>query len=155
MDYYPAESMNDKLICLVQPLAYRVWDPKHRWFFYTDVQPEATEFLNRWTGLFDKQGCPLYEDDIVRAHYDWRFGWVRALVMRHPKRNQYYAQATAVDGTMLNIGCYSFADSYRLGNLREHPGKLVAATPQFPHPEAEPWWLSPAVFRPMRGPCFN
>jgi hypothetical protein len=145
--------MNETPISLVQPLAYRVWDPKHRSFFYTDVQPHTSQLLNRWTGLFDKLGCPLYEDDIVRAHYDWKFGWVRALVMR--KSNQYHARATAFDGTVLQIGCYSFADSYHLGNLLEHPDKLKTATPQFGQRETEPWLLNPAVFRSMRGPCFN
>jgi hypothetical protein len=147
--------MNETQIALVQPLAYRVWDPKHRSFFYTDVQPDVAQFLDRWTGLFDKQGLPLYENDIIRVHYDWRFGWVRALVMRHPKKAAYTAQATAVDGTVLKVGHYCFADSYRVGNLREHPGKLLAATEQFPEDGTEPWWLSPAVFRSGSRSCFN
>lgn len=147
--------MNETPIRLIQPLAYRVWDPKHRSFFFTDVQPEESPLLDRWTGLFDKQGLPIYENDILRVHHDWKLGWVRALVVRNPKREGYAAQATGPGGIVIHIGFYCFADSYRLGNVREHPGKLVAATEQFPACETEPWWLSPAVFRAVPPSCFN
>jgi hypothetical protein len=147
--------MNETLSSLVQPLAYRVWDPKRCSFFYTDVQPDASPLVDRWTGLFDKQGSPLYENDILRVHYDWKLGWVRALVLRDAKRDRYLAQATAPDGTAIQIGFYCFADAYRVGNVREHPGKLVAATEQFPTQETQPWWLSSAVFRTVPRSCFN
>src|SRR5579859_1185779 len=147
--------MDETAVALVQPLAYRVWEPKHYSYFYTDVQPPTAEFLERWTGLFDKQGRPLYEGDIVRVHYDWKFGWVRALVVRQGKTNQYIAQATTVDGMVLHVGHYCFADSYRLGNLREHPNKLVAAKPQFTGENAEPWWLSKAIFHSLPERCHN
>lgn len=141
--------MNETLTTLLQPPAYRVWDLKYRSFFYTDVQPEPTSLHDRWTGLFDKQGQPIYEHDIIRAHYNWKFGWVRALVTRHAERHEYRAQATDVNGAVLSIGYYSFADAYRVGNIREHPGRLVAATEQFAAPGHEPWWLSSAVFRTL------
>lgn len=148
--------MNETPTTLVQPLAYRVWDQKHRSFFYTDVQPEATTSRDRWTGLFDKQALPLYENDIIRVHYDWKFGWVRALIMRQAKKDEYAAQAIAVDGTVLRIGFYCFADSYRVGNSREHPGKLIRAAEQFSRAESEePWWLSTAVFPSVSRSCFN
>ena len=147
--------MNETLTTLAQPLAYRVWDPTHRCFFYTNVQPEATPERDRWTGLFDKQGQPIYENDIIRVHYNWRFGWVRALVTRHAERHEYRAQATAVNGMGLSIGYYCFADSYRVGNIREHPGKLVAATEQFAASSTEPWWLRSAEFRSVPEASYN
>ena len=147
--------MNKTQNALVQPLAYRVWDPESRSFFYTDVQPEVSTLLDRWTGLFDKQGCPVYENDIIRVHYNWKFGWVRARVFRDAKRHEYSAQALTPDGAVLHIGFYCFADAYRVGNLREHPGKLVTAAEQFPAGQTEPWWLSSAVFRAVPQSCFN
>lgn len=155
MAYADTESMNERPSSLLQPLAYRVWDSKYRSFFYTDVLPEASATFDRWTGLFDKQGLPLYENDIIRVHYDWKFGWVRALVVRQGRKDQYSAQATTADGALLHVGFYCFADSYRLGNLREHPGKLVAATEQFANPKTDSWWLSPAVFRSVPRSCLN
>jgi hypothetical protein len=149
------QSMNGTSIALVQPLAYRQWDPKHKSFFYTDVQPKEPQFLDRWTGLFDKQGLALYENDIIRVHYDWKLGWVSALVMREGKGERYCAQCTTSDGKVLQIGFYCFTDAYRLGNVREHPGKLVAAREQFPEPESQSWWLRSA-FRHSTPPwCFN
>lgn len=147
--------MNETLSALVQPLAYRVWDLKHCSFFYTDVRPEASPLLDRWTGLFDKQGLPLYENDIIRVHYDWKFGWVRALITRDAKKPQYMAQATTSDGAALRVGFYCFAEAYRVGNLRQEPGKLVHATEQFPSGDTEPWWLSSAVFRSVSRTCLN
>ena len=134
---------------LTQPLACRTWDPEHGSFFYSDVLPEASPLLDRWTGLFDKQGAPIYENDILRAHYDWRYGWVRALVKRG-RADRYVAQATTREGTVLEIGFYCFADSYRVGNLREHPGKLVTATEQFAKPQVQSWWQSSAIFRSLQ-----
>lgn len=131
---------------LVQPLAYRVWDPDRRSHFYTDATPEASAIVDRWTGFFDKQGLAIYENDIIRVHHDWKFGWVRALVLRHPRKEEYTAQATTTEGAVLRIGFYSFADAYRVGNVREHPGKLTRATEQFSK-EPDAWWLSPAIFR--------
>jgi hypothetical protein len=155
MSYHDTESMNETSNSLVQPFAYRVWDPKHRSFFHTDVQPDSWQFVDRWTGLFDKQGLPLYENDIIRVHYDWKFGWVRAWVMRDLKKDQYTAQATTSDGTVLQIAYYCFADAYRLGNLREHPGKLVTATEQFSESKTEAWWLSPSAFNSVPRSCLN
>ena len=155
MSYNVTQSMNETSITLVQPLAYRVWDPKHRSFFYTDVQPEMSQLLERWTGLFDKQGTPLYENDIIRVHYNWKFGWVRARIVRQANRDEYCGQATAPDSSVIQIGYYCFAEGYRLGNMREHAQKLVAATEQFPSAESEAWWLSSAVFPSVRSSCFN
>ena len=133
---------------LMQPLACRTWDPQHRSFFYSDVLPEPSPLLDRWTGLFDKQGAPIYQNDLIRVHYDWRYGWVRALVKRS-QGDRFVAQATTRDGTVLEVGFYCFADSYRIGNVREHPGKLVTATEQFPKTKAEPWWQSSTIFRTL------
>lgn len=147
--------MNQQPIKLVQPLAYRVWDPRHHSFFYTDVRPEPTPLLDRWTGHFDKQGSAIYENDILRVHYDWKFGWIRALVVRLENRNEYIARATGPDGTHFQIAFYSFSDAYRIGNLREHPHKLIAASEQFSHNPTEPWWLCTAIFRSVPRSCFN
>jgi len=147
--------MNATPTALVQPLAYRVWDPKRCSFYYTDVQPEVTPLVDRWTGLFDKQGLPLYENDIIRVHYNWKFGWLRAVVRRHAEKHEYRAEATSVDGTALYIGYYCFADAYRVGNLREHPRKLTAATDQFGEPDSQPWWLNRALFPATPGSCLN
>jgi hypothetical protein len=147
--------MNETSTSLVQPLAYRVWDPNRRCFFYTDVQPEVTPLVDRWTGLFDKQGLPLYENDIIRVHYNWKFGWVRALVRRQAEKHEYRAEATSAEGIVLHVGYYCFADSYRLGNFREHPGKLLTASEQFRERASEPWWLSAAVFPSVSGSCSN
>ena len=147
--------MNETLISLVQPLAYRVWDTKYQSFFYTDAQPDSSALVERWTGLFDKQGAPIYEHDIIRAHYNWEYGWVRALVLRDVRRGQFWARATTIDGAILHVGFYSFADAYRLGNLREHPGRLTAATEQFPEHQVEPWWLSTAIFQGTSRSSYN
>jgi hypothetical protein len=155
MFYIDTEFMNETQSPLAQPLTYRVWDPKYRSFFYTDVAPDATPLLDRWTGLFDKQGLPIYENDIIRVHYNWKLGWVRAQVVRDAKRHEYIAQATLSDGEVLRIGFYCFADSYRIGNMREHAGKLTTATEQFQAHEREPWWLSSSIFRSVPGSCFN
>lgn len=147
--------MNETLTSLVQPLAYRVWDPQRRSFYYTDVQPEAGSEVDRWTGLFDKQRLPLYENDIIRVHYNWKFGWIRAVIRRHAEKHEYRAEAACGDGTALYIGYYCFADAYRLGNLREHPGRLLPASEQFADQDAQPWWLSRAIFPATPGSCLN
>ena len=153
--YSAAEFMNGTSNQLLQPLTYRVWDPKYRSFFYTDAQSDDSANCDRWTGLFDKQGAALYENDIIRAHYDWRLGWVRAVIVRHPSRPVYCAQATGPDGEELHIGFFCFEDAYRAGNLREHPGRLVPATEQFAAPASDKWWLSRAVFPSAAGASFN
>ena len=147
--------MNGTTIQLRQPLAYQIWDARYRSYFYTDTQPDAGASLERWTGLFDKQGLGLYENDIIRVHYDWKLGWVRARIVWDAQRRAFAAQATAPDGSTLNIGFYSFADAYRVGNLREHPGKLTKATEQFSDVPVETWWLSPAVFHSSTRSQFN
>ena len=126
---------------LKQPPAYRVWDPLRRAFSFVDTRPAISPFLDRWAGLFDKQGLPLYERDIIRVHFDWRLGWVSALVIHHPQRPEFAAQATNPDGTLFFIGFYYFADSYMEGNLRQHPNRLKRATEQFPKWSSDPWWL--------------
>src|SRR5579885_1749675 len=73
VSYLETSSMNGTAKKLAQPLAYRVWDPDHHSFFHTDVFPDTAEFLDRWTGFFDRQGAAIYEGDILRAHYDWRY----------------------------------------------------------------------------------
>jgi hypothetical protein len=147
--------MNGIQIHLVQPLAYRVWDPERHSFFYTDVLPEASPLLDRWTGRFDRQGTALYENDIIRVHYDWRLGWVRALVVRDANCDGYRAQATGPDGKTFLIGFYCFADSYRLGNLRQHPSRLVAAVEQFQRDGTEYRRLQSAAFRSVPRSSFN
>jgi len=140
---------------LIQPLAYRVWDPKQPSFFYTDVAPADLNLVDRWTGLFDREGAPLYENDIIRVHYDWRLGWVRALIERHPSKPQYSARATAPDGTPIRIGFYCFSEAYRLGNFRQNPARLVRATEQFPTSQNEPWWLNSVALRTIPRSCLN
>jgi hypothetical protein len=147
--------MNGTAIQLVQPLTYRIWEPVWKAFFYSDVLPLAAAQVDRWTGLFDKQGTPLFENDIIRAHYDWKYGWVRALILRDEQRGSFFAQATTAEGTLLRVGFYCFAEAYRVGNVREHPRRLVAAAEQFAPPSDEPWWLSPAVFGSASSDCFN
>jgi hypothetical protein len=151
---YP-EYMSHAELHLIQPLAYRVWDPDRSSFYYTDVRPGASEIVDRWTGFFDRDRSPLYENDIIRVHHDWRLGWVRALVSKHPKREEYAARATAPDGAEIRIGFYCFAESYRVGNVRQHAGKLVRATEQFPAEANDPWWLSPAVFHSLPSASCN
>jgi hypothetical protein len=155
MSYLETQSMNGTVNQIIQPLAYRVWDPRHKSYFHTDVRPDNAAFLERWTGLFDKQGAAIYEGDILRVHHDWRYGWVRAVVVHDEKRGHYTAEATTSDGITLRIGFYSFADAYRVGNFREHPGKLVKATEQFHTAESEVWWLSPGIFPSVSRRCFN
>jgi hypothetical protein len=140
---------------LVQPLAYRVWDPQYGSFFYTDVRPEDPAIRDRWTGLFDRQGVAIYEGDILRVHHDWKLGWVRGLVVRHERKDEYAAKVTCADGTTFYIGFYNFSDGYRIGNVREHPHKLVAATNQFQENESGAWWLSPSIFPSLSRSCFN
>jgi hypothetical protein len=137
--------MDDHPNRLIQPLSYRVWDPEQSSYFYTDIQPADWTFVDRWTGLFDREGSPLYENDIIRAHYDWRLGWVRALIKKHPTKQQYRAIAKAPEGTEFQIGFYCFAEAYLVGNIRQHPGRLLRAMEQFPEKESERWWLSRTV----------
>lgn len=138
----------------MQPFAYRVWEPARKAFFHTDVLPQSAAHLDRWTGLFDKQGTPLFENDIIRVHYDWKYGWVRGRIVRDEQRGSFFAQATTTDGTPLRVAFYCFAEAYRIGNVREHPNRLVAASEQFPV-SPEPWWLRPAMFRSPPGACCN
>jgi hypothetical protein len=98
---------------------------------------------------------PLYENDIIHAHYDWRFGWVRALIVRDSTRHVYRAEATAPDGASLHIGFFCFADAYRIGNVREHPRKLTTATEQFSKTDSGQWWVSPAIFRSLQSSAQN
>jgi|SRR5579864_1633678 len=138
-----------------QPLAYRLWNPQQRAFFYSDVRPEPSPMLDRWTGFFDKEGSPVYERDILRVHYNWKLGWVRALVLPHEKMDRYLAQATDAEGNVLTIGFYSFAEAYRIGNLRQHPYKLTTAQEQFSDATKTPWWLSPALLQSAPTLCPN
>jgi hypothetical protein len=147
--------MNGTAIQLRQPLAYRIWDPRYRSYFYTDAQPESLAGLERWTGLFDKQGIGLYENDIIRVHYDWKYGWVRARIVWDAQRRAFTAKAAAPEGSILNIGFYNFADAYHVGNIRQHPGKLTTAKEQFSQETEQPWWLSPAIFRNSTRSQFN
>ena len=123
--------MKDTVKEHTQPLAYRVWSPDERSFFYSDVRPDLSSLVDRWTGFFDKEGLAIYERDILRVHHDWKLGWVRAVVVPHGKKNQYVAEGTDKDGNIFTIGFYSFAEAYRIGNLRQHPHKLIRAREQF------------------------
>src|SRR5579859_127065 len=91
--YIQSVIMDETANQLIQPLTFRVWDPKYRSYFYTDARPEASGLVDRWTGLFDRQGMALYENDIIQAHYDWKLGWVRALIVREQTRQTYSARA--------------------------------------------------------------
>src|SRR5262245_41745302 len=95
---------------LVQPAAYRIWDADRQLFSFTDQQPEMSDLVDRWTGRFDKQGRALYERDIIHVHYNWKLGWVRALVVPHPERSEFAGQATDPDGTPFLLGFYYFGD---------------------------------------------
>jgi hypothetical protein len=130
----------------VPPLAYRIWSPQRRAFSFTSQQQSLSALVDRWTGLFDKQGSPLFEHDIITFHYDWKLGWVRALVVSHPERTGYAARLQTAEGTILHLGFYYFADSYLEGNLRQHPAKLKMATEQFSKEKIRPWWLSGSLF---------
>jgi hypothetical protein len=147
--------MNGTVQQLVQPLSYRVWDPAHRTFFYSDVRPQPSKLVDRWTGLFDRSGNPIYEQDILRVHYNWKFGWVRAVVTRQEDTHRYVAEATGPDGSPLLIGFYSFVDAYRVGNTRQHPQKLVGATEQFLDRETSPCRISPTILQPSSDSCLN
>ena len=147
--------MNGTTIQLVQPLAYRIWDPARKAFFHSDVIPQSQAVVDRWTGLFDKQGTAVFENDIIRVHYDWKYGWVRGLVLHDSQRGVFFAQAKTTDGTTLRIGFYCFAEAYLVGNLREHPRRVTAATEQFAAAKANPWWLDPAARRSAPGACLN
>ncbi len=131
---------------LNQPFACRIWDPARKCFSFTDGACAQDPSVDRWTGLFDRQGLPLYERDIIRAHYDWKLGWVSGLIVRHPERAQFAARATAATGAVFYLGFYCFADAYLAGNLHQHPGKLRPACEQFQEQPVQPWWLSEAVF---------
>jgi len=136
---------------LTQPLGCRIWNPLRKCFDFTDRFGQAEPRIDRWSGLFDRRGAPLYERDIIQVHYDWRLGWVSALVVRHPKRADYAARATDPEGKEFYIGSYYFADSYLSGNLHQTPGKLKRATEQFPEEPVHPWWLSDIIFRRSSG----
>lgn len=139
--------MEPALSELKQPLVCRIWDARRACFSFTDAYGPESTGQDRWTGFFDKQGLPLYERDIIRVHYDWRLGWVSALITRHPERAEFAARATDPFGKAFYLGFYYFADSYLLGNHYQHPAKLKRATVQFSDTTVQPWWLSPIVFR--------
>ena len=138
-----------------QPLAYRIWNPQQRSFFYSDVRPQPSAMLDRWTGFFDKEGLPIYERDILRVHYNWKLGWVRALVLPHERMDQYLAQATDVEGNILTIGFYSFAEAYRIGNQRQHPYRLTTAQEHFGDAAKGLYWFGPASTRSASSLCAN
>lgn len=140
---------------LMQPPAYRFWDPKYRSFFYTDVPGEATDLRDHWSGFFDRQGTPIYGNDILRVHYNWKYGWVRATVKRDAQGLEFRAEARAADGAVLSIGRYCFADAYCVGNTREHPGKLAAAQEQFAKRQTVPRCMCGPVFSPNAGISCN
>lgn len=137
-----------------QPLAYRMWNPRTGSFFYSDVQPELSPMLDRWTGFFDQEGAPIYERDILRVHYDWRLGWVRAVVMPDGK-GRYIATATDPEGRQIQIGFYSFAESYRIGNLRQHPYKLTTAREQFRDDDQSLFWSNGSQTPAGQSLCSN
>ena len=132
---------------LKQPLACRIWDAGRACFSFTDAYGIKSTGVDCWTGFFDKQGLPLYERDIIRVHYDWRFGWISALIQRHPERAEFAARGTDPLGKPFYLGFYYFADAYLLGNQHQHPAKLKRATIQFSQANSQPWWLSPVGFR--------
>jgi hypothetical protein len=123
---------------------FRIWDPVRRGFGFTNQRPPDASVVDVWTGRFDREGRPVYEQDILSVHHDWRLGWVRALVMRRVGTSGFVAQATGPDG-VFHVGEFEFAEGYVEGNLHQHPQRLFPAMAQFSDPEppvAPRWWRS-------------
>lgn len=121
---------------------FRVWDPARRGFGFSDQRPGDDSVVDAWAGRFDREGRPIYEQDILSIHHDWKLGWVRALVEKCRVTAEFRGVATGPDGPFY-IAAYQFADAYVEGNAHQHPEKLLPAVAQFPEPETadlSPWW---------------
>ncbi len=121
---------------------FRIWDPVRRGFGFTDQRPNDASIVEAWTGRFDREGRPIYEQDIISVHHDWKLGWVRALVERRTGPSEFAGTVTGPDG-VFHIAAYQFADAYLEGNCHQHPHHLFAAVAQFPDPEPSShlrWW---------------
>ncbi|HEY9172350.1 MAG TPA: hypothetical protein VI136_08715 [Verrucomicrobiae bacterium] len=121
---------------------FRVWDPARRGFGFSDQRPDDVCVVDAWAGRFDREGRPIYEQDILSVHHDWKLGWVRALVEKRAGTAEFRGVATGPDGPF-HIAAYQFADAYVEGNAHQHPEKLLPAVPQFPEPETadlSTWW---------------
>ena len=134
----------------VAPL-FRVWDDVRKQFNFSDLRPKSEGKLDRWTGLYDKEGRAIYESDILSVHYNWRFGWVRAVVKADSGGKEFFATVSAPNGESLRVGSFSFAESYVEGNVHQHPQRLVPAQKQFPDPIdfVKPGCWSENIFPPF------
>jgi hypothetical protein len=112
---------------------FRVWNYGCSSFGFSDVRPKDAATVDRWTGFFDQEGCPVYENDILSLHYDWKLGWVNALVEPGPN-DRFVGKVIRPDGTVFHLGSFYFPEGYVEGNLRQHASKLVPAGKQFPDP---------------------
>lgn len=116
---------------------FRIWDPVRQGFGFCNQQPNDGSVVEVWTGRFDREGRPVYEQDIISVHHDWKLGWVRALVVRRAGTSEFVGQATGPDGAF-QIGAFEFTEGYVEGNLHQHPQCLFPAMAQFPEPEPLP-----------------
>lgn len=130
---------------------FRIWDPVRRGFGFSSQRPNDGSVVEVWTGRFDREGRPIYEQDIISVHHDWKLGWVRALVLRRAGAADFVGIVTGPDG-VFHVGAFEFADGYVEGNLHQHPQRLFPAVPQFPEPEPLPQsWLGRSdALRPFR-----
>jgi len=114
---------------------FRIWDAVRHAYNFADLRPTDSYNVEAWTSRFDRQGRPIYENDILSIHHDWRLGWVRALVERQAGASDFSGRVTGPDG-VFHVAAFEFSDAYVDGNLRQHPQLLVPAVAQFA--EAEP-----------------
>lgn len=67
-----------------QPPLYRIWNFQRSGFGYTDESPGSDILLcDRWTSFWDKDGKPIYENDVVVFHYSYEMGWVYGVITRY------------------------------------------------------------------------
>jgi hypothetical protein len=136
---------------------FRVWNSKRHGFGFVDERPSGAAIVEAWTGFYDKEGWPIYEQDILSVHHDWQLGWVRALVERHPSRPEFAGKVVGPDGTVFRVGYYLFADAYLEGNIHLQPELWVPAAYQFKGPPDSllPRWWSDTIFAPTPVPRIN
>lgn len=134
----------------VAPL-FRAWDDMRRQFSFSDLRPKTQGTVDRWTGLYDKEGTPIYEKDILSVHYNWRLGWVRAVVEAENSGKGFIATLTGPGGEVFRVGSFSFSDSYVEGNVHLNPQRLIPAQKQFPEPIdfIKPGGWSDDIFTPF------
>jgi hypothetical protein len=127
---------------------FRIWDPGRRGFGFSDQRPNDASIVDIWTGRFDREGRPIYEQDIFSIHHDWKLGWVHALVEKRPGTAEFTGKVTGPDG-VFHIAAYQFADAYLEGNYHQHPHRFLPAVAQFPDLETSnhPRWWSEGLRR--------